>query len=366
MYPGMNKPIDNMKLMTLVAMALLVGSLAAGDTLRVRTLKYPSINITDCKDGKVVFTIGTKSVAKGLSQVRDIAITGADAFNAAEKHLVAGQTVKAIRQYDVAVIGKSDWMVRLIRARRILALDQAGRIDRAVTDWLWLVEQFGGAQETLKLRPVNIAKKGSNANLAAIKALEAAIVAKPAPDEAYKQALNGLLLSLYKREGRKAAAAKAAGRIVKTHQLPDKTKAAESQSDKLNAMEFLIGQGQAHQVLTAVLEKLRRDAYSRAMVPKALLVLARAQMQLAANSTDDTRRKYLLGAGLDLMRLVAYYPASTHVSEALLEAGRVNQAIGNNWAASNAYRAAIKRNPDSLVAKTARAALKAITASKDN
>ncbi len=366
MYPWMNKPSNKLKLMTLVAMTLLGCSLAAGDTLRVRTLKYPSIRITDCRDAKVVFTIGTKSVAKGLSQVRDIQITGAEAFNAAEKHLAAGQTVKAIRQYNVALVGKSGWMVRLIRARRVLALDQAGLIDRAVTDWLWLVEQFDGTPEAFKLRPVNIAPKGSQANLAAMKSLEAAIAAKPAADAAYKQSLNGLLLSLYKREGRKADAARAAGNIVKTRQLPGETKAAKSQSDKLNAMEFLIGQGQAQQVLTAVRGKLLRDAYPRALVPKALLVLARAQMQLAANSTGTSRRKYLLAGGLDLMRLVAYYPASVYVGEALLEAGRVNQAMGNNWAASNAYRAAIKRNPDSPAAAAARAALKAITASKNN
>jgi len=346
-----------------IAVIALGCATAGADWLKVGKLPYAGVRIADVEDGMIAFfAVGPRAVLKPLAEVRAIAIDGRNAFNQAEKLLSAGKAAQAVEYYDKALLGASGWYEKLIRYRRLVALDQARQVSKATEEWLVLLAESGGAPETVRLRPRRFPPPGDRLNAEAIALLEAR-ARRVKDDKIAAAAINELLLALYGHEGRQEKASVLAERIVSTRQSasapatgPSGQKAAVTeQAARLEAMAVLIGQGKPDQVLDEITTNLEADRYETALLPQALLLAGKAAQQLAARAEGARRRQLLVAAGLDFMRVATFFPRSRQAPEALLAAGNVNAALGNAWAAGNAYKAVIQRYPDSEAAGQARA-----------
>jgi tetratricopeptide (TPR) repeat protein len=342
--------------------ATLIACVAAhADIVRVGRVPYTNVRIVNAAKGKLTFQFATgRRISKSVSDVTHLSIDGRPHFNRAEEFLVKNEITEAIAAYDEAMKGASDWYERLVRYRRLAALDRNELISRATEEWLFAASESQGAPEVLKLRPRHFPPKGSSANADAIALLEAK-VRRGDGDTPYAATVNALLLELYQHEGRLEAAAKlaqliASGAVASTTR-PSPHELAVAQ---FNAMKVLIDQGESEQVLKSILGKLERDEYPPEQLPGALLLAGEARWRLALEADEPQRRKLLIRAGLDFMRVATFFAGYPQASEALLGAGRVNAELGNRWAASNAYRAVIKRYPDSEAVEKARDALKAM------
>jgi len=355
---------------TILAVAALGGA-AGADELVIGGLARTGCKVLDVKDCTVLFRLSSgRIVSHPVGRITSATIEGEPAFNRAEKLLNAKNWAEAIKAYDRAEkrssrVQSRPWLKKLLQYRRLKALDAAAIIDRAVEDWLSIMERNKGSAKTLNnaldLRPTSLAKRGSEGNRKAIALLEAR--RSRVKNQRYLRAVRQLLMDLYQKEGRDKDAAAVAAKLAavvndglgpkngpKSVRPPGRQMLGE-----LRAAEILIKQGQAGKALAQIRANLSR--YRPGELPAALVLAGRAQMSLAAEARGQESRKLLIGAGLDFMRVVAFYPASAQAAEALYQAGRVNQAIGNLRAAGMAYRRLIKGYAGSDFVEKARAAL---------
>ncbi|MDY6914009.1 MAG: tetratricopeptide repeat protein [Planctomycetota bacterium] len=355
-----------MRINTLILAALLTACASArADSVTVGKLAYNGVKIIEVSKGTVSFRVrvGTR-VTKSLSEVSAVEISKQPRFNLAEKLLLEGKAAEAVEAYDVAAAGMPKaWMKRLVQYRRLQALEKAGQVDRAIEEWLVAVEQGGAAQGVLLLRPARLRPKGDKQNDRAINLLEKRL--KGIGDKAVSAAIKELLLMLYKQQGYHDKGGAIAQEISAGLASAESEKSAApvdgsgSLTGRIRAAEFLLQQGQAAKALKVIQDNLRR--YSPSDLSMALLVAGKAQMALYEKAEPGPqRRKLLLSAGLNFMRVVTFFGSLNEAAEALYQAGRVNVELGNPQAAKNAYESVIVQYPNSKAAEKAKAALEAL------
>ena len=344
---------------------LLAANGAGGDQVVRQRIPYHDVKIISIKDCKIVFRAlrGTRTLQFPLKEVGLIEIEGQATFNNAEKLLKAGKYVQAAAMYDMAERDASSSLLkRLIRYRRLKALDAAGQVDRAAKDWLVVMDENASSKSAATLAPTRLAPKGDKRNARAIALLEARLkTARGKKNEKLAAAIGKLLQSLKQRQGRVAGsvpstsvgAGKGNGKPAAT------TKTAGVWS--LKSAAVVIDDPKATpSKLVEVLKDIRMNLgrYKDAQLPEALLLAGKAQWRLA-NVVASTKqeRELLLKSGLNCMRVAALYPDSDEAPPALLLAGRVNVALGNVQAARNAYEQVVRRYGGTPSAQKARKAL---------
>lgn len=362
----------------IVTMALALGA-ARADEVTVKGLPtYSGVQIINVEKGMISFRVaGRNLLARPIANVERIQIAGIEPFNEAEKAISprSGEPdwAKAVTGYDaITDLQSRPWLKRLVQYRRLKALDETGQFDRAVKEWLLLLNDE--KDSAAPLVPVKAAEKGSQANQKAISLLEAArqgLQAKTPAGQAVAQAL----MQAYRIEGQTdksdALAAELAGapRPVPTTgtgaktgdnpQAPGLTGAEGDVQRAIQAAETLVRPGQKadllEQSLRTLQETLRRCTESD--LPRALLLTGKAQILLAETAGEDRKRALYLNGGLNCMRVVAHFPEAVEASEALLLAGKANLAINNQAAAKAAFDAVIQRYGASEAAKEARTLL---------
>ena len=353
------------KLKAIVVVLMAAAGVAPADEVTVEGLPYPGVQIVDAQGGQIAFRMPAGNViTKPLADVTVLKITDAGALNQAEELMQQDKGKEAVRAYDEAMQAASqDWLQRLIRHRRLRALDQAGLISRWTEEWLTIAEAEKASKDVLSLRPKHLPERGSKDNGEAIRLLEVRL--RQAKQNDYARAIKELLFELYRQEGRESQAVALAlelGKPIPTEAQPQQGQPApEPGADaraQLEKAAFLLEQGKADEVLAQIQANLK--AYPHADLAKALLIRGKARMRLAEKAAEDQKRKLLLEAGLDFMRVAVFFPSLEESPEALYQAGRVNAALGNSPAASAAYQQVIRRHPNSEFAKKARAELAAM------
>jgi len=346
----------------IIACVLGVCGSAGADDVQIRKLKYHDVTVVSTAKGEIRFRMPNRHlVAKPITDVTFISIEGESDFNAAERLLVERKFAEAVESYDRALRDKSGWLATLIRYRRLVALNEARMIDRATEEWLVLAGE-SGAKEILKLRPSKFPPEGSKQNTSAI-ALLTQTRKRIGGNELYAAAVDQLLLELCQYENMKSAATVLAEEILTTRagggdgnvRLDPATADAQ-----LRAMAILITAGQCEQVLQDIQKNLRANAYGTEQLPRAILLAGQAQQRMADDAKDTRRRKLLIAAGLDFMRVATFFPGSDCAAEAMLHAGEINASLGNSWAARNAWGMVIKNYPSTPTAETAAASIQAM------
>jgi tetratricopeptide (TPR) repeat protein len=311
---------------------------------------------------------------------------GVDSFNEAEKLLAADKPAEAVKKYDQAIAKVSKgWQQRLVRYRRLAALDAAGEINRAVEEWMGLVEEHEASKASLAARPTNLAPKGSEDNRKAILLLEARLNKSDSVAHAYRRAMQDLLKDLYRRQGNAREAAKLIEEAEKDHharqeqaeKAKPKTSSRRPITDAalnrtMSDASTLIEQGKSDTSLSAgarreILAKAERSldlAVERVRnaddLPAVLLLLGRAQMAMVDVMGDSGDHEKLKEAGLNFMRVVVYFSKSAEAPEALFEAGRVSEQFKNRVAAANCFEMFLKEYPDHELAGEVKSRLEEI------
>ena len=358
------------------AVALAAAAGHADDVTLKSGIPFSDVTIIQVKNSFVTYRIsGGGSVTKSLLDIKKIKLRQASSFNKAEE-LMAAKTpdaAAAVKAYDAAgVDGAGEWFKPLVRYRRLRALAQARLIDRAVAEWLAVMDADGASPAAISLQPKQADKKGSPRNAKGIKLLETRLKSVAEKKE-YAGAIRQTLMRLYRAEGDTAKADRLANLLAGGSAEPKPaTRAgtgappavAASDLDKqLGADRVLIRPGQTPKNLENALRRIRSNLgqYDESQLPTALLAGGRARVLLAAGLAGAEQRTMLLAAGLDLMRVVAHFNGSPEAPEALLAAAEVNGRLGNVRAARNAYQEVLKRFADRPeIAQKAKAALESL------
>ncbi|HOF17936.1 MAG TPA: hypothetical protein PK082_03435 [Phycisphaerae bacterium] len=359
---------------TAVLLVLLCGAISADEVIHNR-LPYSGATITGVKDGEVVFRLEgqAKDIAKSLTEVDRIQITGEDLFNQAEKAFREKKYPEAMTFYDRALEGAaSDWMKRLIRYRRLQARDGAGEFSKAVEDWLALMDETKSSKATAAMAPANLNVKNASELQTAESVLEEKLrQARQQKDTALAAAIEPLLAKI--SQG-KAAAPKAAEGEGEGKPAPAGTpvdvgtvmgrRGEGIYAGRLKAAADLLRKGADAQTAQRALTMIEggMKAYTHAELPAALLIQGQALMVLAGTNSD--RRALLIRAGLSFMKAASQYPESVEASQALLLAGKVNVSLGNVAAARNAYQDTIIRYDGTEAAREAQNAMDELLAGR--
>ena len=355
----------------LLAAVTLASALAFGDDVTVKGLTYSDAKINGIDDGQLLIEVNGQAVHKPLDTITKLHITGQDNLNQAEDFMAKSNVAEAIKAYDLAVdrAGDVDWLKQLAVARRLKALGQApDKIDRAVTEWLALLDQTKSAKFAVALRPSKPAAKGSKANDEAITALEAK-ESDAGTDSAALSAIRRLLADLYQVQGNadkaKALVAKMGSKSTNA-QAPQPgdnphtpTGSGGNLEELLQTAEAQVGHGGAEQALTSLKGALQQFTVNE--LPKALMLMGKAQMEMAKSAKGERAKELLDAAGLNFMRVVTFYPTITEVpAEAGYLAGKVNLELGNRAAARAAFNRVRERYSGSPFAAQAADAVKAM------
>ncbi len=349
----------------LVAAAVLAAPAALrADSVKLKNgLTYTPALVVKAEGGNIHFRLMSgRVVVKPLSSVARIEIKGLGDFNRAEELAEAKKYAQAVEAYRRAA-GRTSvaWRKELIRYRLIAVAEACGDIVSAVKGWLALADAAPGSRNVLAQRPRKLPPKGSAANDMTINLLQAKL--KAVKSEPYRRAIRELLVDLYVRQGKVEEARKLAASL--TEQSSSRKRSGTDHrpvgpgggnAAALRLARLSLKSGRPAQAVSAIQPRLK--AFSMAELPTALYLLGAAQATLAGKEKDPAKaRKLYLAAGLNLMRVAAYFPAVEEAPEALLWAGKVNEALGNTAAARAVYAEVLSRYRGSRGAARAKAAL---------
>lgn len=161
-------------LFLIVAFAASVRPVAA-DTVKLRGKPaFQNVLVTGYSDGRVVFRGISKYIIQSpIREVESLAIDAAPDLSAAELHAAAGRWDEAAGAYQQAARdAREGWLADLVVARRVMALDAAGRFGEAVESWLDALRQQTAPDNAIP--PRRPGPPGGEANAKAIQALKAA------------------------------------------------------------------------------------------------------------------------------------------------------------------------------------------------
>ena len=343
-------------LMTLVAAV----SAAKADSVTAGGITYGQVQITGVENCLITFRLASgRSVIKLVSEVTMISIPNLPQMGEAEQLAASGKAAEAVAAYRKAEasdipLGKA-WLTRLLAHRKLAAAKKAGMILDATTAWLVIMDANKASSAAIKLQPKAPTTK-STANDEAIKLLKAK---EDSPNKEYASAANQLQIALLNVQGRveeaKKLASKMAGQVATSSGRDDIPTTLAAVAGFLKAGET----DKAMKLLTPIVARCgERD------LPKVMLLLGKTQLILASKSQGQEKHKLLCEAGLNFVRVAAFFgSAKEEASDALYCAGLVNQSLAkpNIPAARKAYQEVIKRykgTPAEAKATKALAALK--------
>jgi tetratricopeptide (TPR) repeat protein len=344
------------KTLAILGLATIACGAAVADQVGIKNFPYPNVQVVDVANCRITYEMAGNTLDKPIRDLTSINIDGLRDFNAAEDLMKAGKAAEAVVAYDKADKAETlkPWHKRLIRYRRLPALDAAKMTGRAVVDWLAIADENALARPAVMLAPVNLAAKGSPQNAQAMKLLEGRL--KDAKDPTFISKLKQMLTDLYSAEGLEAklAALNGAGGTTATEPAGGTgtggtgepatptagvgvVPSSAAMAEQLQSVANLIKAGQFEAAADSVKAKMR--FYSVADLPNALMLRGRAL--LAAYDKSATKDpQMLLDAGLCFIRVASCCAdqAPALAPEATFLAGQACQRLGNYTGAGNAYQ----------------------------
>jgi len=352
---------------TFMVLLAAAGGAARADQLTINKMLYSNVKVVDTENCRISYQLQGRGYEKPVGQVTYMNLMGRTALNQAEDLVKAGKPADAIVLYDRAFTGGEEgWLKRLIRHRRLRALDAARMTGRAVEDWLAIVDENSASRASIELAPAGLGKRRSAGNTKAIKLLEGRLKDK---NIALLGRIKRLLRDLYTVEGASEKIAlldgmggadnggkngNGTGGTPMVAPSPVSVGGAPL-SGQLREAQDQINAGQYAAAADSIKARLRR--YPAGDLPAALLLRGKALL-LMYEKGSRRERKTLLEAGLCFMRIAACVDLSEEqVPEATFLAAKVCEHLGNKVAAANTYRMLVNRHPGSEWARKAQAAL---------
>jgi tetratricopeptide (TPR) repeat protein len=350
-----------------VVLVASAGLVVADQVTLTSGLPY-SGEVTKYQDYTVFITLQTgRTASRELSEIGSIKLDGQADFNKAEEALSAKKFDDAIKAYDKAMqsAGRA-WMKELIRDRRYTALAASGKVDRALKEWLDMVDKAGGPNAKLNaLRPTTYGPEGSAVNKRAIAVLsDQAEKLRKKGNEPYLRQVLSMKMDLQKANGDVEAAAETALAIQRIGQGDQPSGNGNGTSrprppvvggSALRAMRTLLEAGKIDRVAEQIGKNLK--SYDAQDLPEALTLLGRAQLAQYQAGGGSADRSLLIKAGKNLVVVFAMWPGTDEAPEALYHAAIVNRELDEQPAVTATLEKVIEEYPDTEWAAKARDAL---------
>jgi TolA-binding protein len=299
-----------------------------------------------------------RTITRTVDQIRALTLEGFNAFNQAEDLVAKKKYKQALPVYDKALQtdrAKREWIKALVTDRRYQACAKAGLIDRALKDWLAMMDADPNDKISQALMPETFALQGDPANAAALKLLNAKLTElKDAPKDVgdYARRLLKLKMKLLEAMGEEEKATAAAEAITRLNAPPaakiasdiagneeDESQPTRATSD-LDVLKRLVEAGKYDDVIKKLAPRIK--SLPRNDLAGPLFLLAKAQW-LKYQADEPKDRKLLLRAGLNLMWVYSAYGNSDEAPEALFLTAQLHKALNDTDAARNALEELVEQ-----------------------
>jgi len=328
-------------------LALMV-SPARADEITTRGQHYRKIKIVDYAFGQIRFRRAAGELANvSVLDVQALLVDtagGVSDLNQAEIYIDKGQPPQAVLRYERALRSTKGFWKELVRVRLLQACDQAGYLDKTVTQWLAVLKRDPAL--AAELLPGSIPPTRTRAVNRALSKIEDA--SAKTTDEAARRLMNLLLFSIHERLGDDAADGLA--ERIAASLLTGPLATVPAYGIKIDALGHLFGMKRVAQVLTG-LDIALRDCPKGSM-PELLLFKGEVLYATARGREDYIR------SGWAFMRVPIHFPDDPLTAAALLGAARAHEKIGAPEKAAELLRECLAVK--SSDAKTRAAAAKAL------
>jgi hypothetical protein len=276
-------------------------------------------------------------------------------FNEAEDYLARSQPVPAAVRYERALRDAGDAWVPLIRVRLFQARDRAGQFDKAIVQFIHLVDDM--PRVAARMMPTSVPDESDVESRRTLGRIDAAIARQG--DDYAATVLQLLRFAVLLRVDR----AEAAGMARAIAFLPVSVGTREDPADaslalQLEALEMLLEQARRADVVEGV-NRLIPSA-SDALLPSLLMLKGQAVYRDASESGNA---KDFMRAGLVFMRVAVHFPKDPRAGDALYWSARVHEQIARPTQAVQLLRECLDRQDVSDPTRTAaRTMLKRLTA----
>ncbi len=360
-------------ILTLLAMAVPAVPAWADEVRLVGGASFRDVSVVTANAGDVVFDAPGRRLRKPVGEVTFIRLDDRADYTDAESRMRYGLHGEAAGMFDALAGEATDPRVEaLARWRAVRAWELAGRIDRSLAGWLALVD--AGDTAAIPARPRQLPPAGSEANRLALELLEARL-ADPPP--LLRPELERARAELRTHEGLMPSAPVARAPVAVEEpsvaepvfeptppaeavdgavDLPASPLAGVGAPGRQGGAAAVADVPPAAAVRLARLYLAQRQDPARAMavlttnlsrlgeseLPEALWLLARARLVLADG--PGARREWAR-AGVDLMRVYAYWPESPFAPQALHLAAQVCEQLGDPQAAGRVRQRLAEQYP---------------------
>ncbi|MBN1941846.1 MAG: hypothetical protein JW849_00985 [Phycisphaerae bacterium] len=294
-----------------------------------------------------------------LDQIRSLKIDGLDALNQAEALAAKKKYPQAVEAYDKALQSAPTdraWLASLLADRRYQALARAGKIDKALQEWLAMAAEAPDDKIIQAIMPQTFAPQGDPANAQAVKLLDAEVarLGKNAKTREHVKRLLTLKMKLLEAMGESENAAVVARDITQLDAPPAEAGREGTQDDEaepapapppaatgdLAVLGQLVKAGQYDEVIRKLAPRM--ETLPRNDLAAPLFLLAKAQwLKYQADEPKDP--KLLLRAGLNLMWVYSAYGDSDEAPEALFLTAEMHRALKDPVAEQSALEELIEQ-----------------------
>ncbi|MCP4590471.1 MAG: hypothetical protein GY842_06995 [bacterium] len=301
-----------------------VGSSRADELVTMTGERLEKIKITGYAEGTISFRQPAGEFAElSILDLRTVLVNSLDVkdINEAELYMVQGEPTQAVLRYERALRATDGFWKELVHVRLLRAYDQAVYPDKAVIQWLRVMQH--DARVAAQLIPQSIPRTRTPAVGKALSALERCLGKESA--EPRRQLTKLLRFAIYSRIG-----ADFADEVVREVAVPPLVGAIATESAyaiKLAGLRRLLEMGEVDAVLTAADAAIQ--ACPQASLPGLLLLKGEAQYATAVEEADYVR------AGWSFMRVPIHFPDDGSAGRCLWWAARVHERIGRTAKAAD-------------------------------
>lgn len=308
-------------IMICISLCLGASVVSLADQVDVGDRSFARCKVVGFSEGRLEIRTSTgEAVRLALNEVTRVFVDtlgGMADFNAAEQFAAEGHPDEAVTRYERALRTTEGYWEELLRARLMLAADRGGRVDKAVVNFIRLVEgAWSGPRAAALLMPQRLPEELTREARFAIEQLDLAVNRNDAED---RRALIMLLRYDMLRRVTDPRAGVMATTVARMR-LPEPIRNERTGSIQRAALESLLpveaGAGWFAWMDQAIVDSVD------AVAPDLLLLKGRALLESAKTRED------VLRAGWAFMRVVIHFAGDVRAAEALLGAAEVHERIG--------------------------------------
>ncbi len=343
-----------------VALAFIWVPPLLADQIDVGDQHFPRGKVVGFEEGRIVFRASSGQVVRvAIAEVSRIfvdSVGGLDDFNAAEQFTGRDQPAQALPRYERSVRVVDGFWTALIRSRLLLTYDRLGRVDKAVQNFIKVIEgRWNGPVAAAQLMPDNLPTRATAEFRLAVRQLDAAVDRIKLEDHRALVMLMRYALLARANNRRAAVLAPAIARL----RLPETVRAPRTCRIQYAALARVFESAPTKDGFQW-LDQAIRDSVD-GIVPDLLLLKGRSLLRGGATREEFVR------AGWAFMRVVIHFADDPRAAEGLLGAAAAYERIGRSDKAVRLLEECVAHERAApAVVKRARAKLERLRSAGEN